>query len=60
MWEAQILRAESMRTNDKSVMDIIGAQRLDPRDAVEAVDPDMGHAPIERWLQMALGIEEKQ
>jgi hypothetical protein len=61
-WEAEISRAEDMRKQDKSVMDIIGAKQPQchdadgPEDAAGAKNAD----PPEQWLRLAIQIEQKQ
>jgi hypothetical protein len=63
IWEAGILHAESMRQQDKSLMDIIGAKEPQSHDAGyagPAADAESGARGPQEWLKMAIQVEAKQ
>jgi hypothetical protein len=61
-WEAEILNAETMRKQDISLMDIIGAKEPQSHNAERTGDAEgaeNARGPHE-WLRMAIQIEAKQ
>jgi hypothetical protein len=58
-WEAAIQSAERHRVSDPSVMDMLGAQDVDP---IAEPEPrrERGSGQAQQWLQLAIAIEERQ
>jgi len=60
-WEKEIKKAEEMRLEDPSVMDILGAKDLPKEDTTAAPrENNSAHGKIEEWIQLGINIEEKQ
>lgn len=61
-WEAEILHAERMRKQDKSLMDIIGAKQPESANATEAENAENAEDARgqHQWLRMAIEMEQKQ
>jgi hypothetical protein len=60
MWESEIKDAESRRLYEPSAMDILGVRKPSNNDTVMHDDDNEIHTHTERWVQMAIDIEEKQ
>lgn len=59
-WEDQILDAEARRMEDKSAMDIIGANKPEGRDNHPGAGDDCTLGPVAEWIQLAISIQETQ
>jgi hypothetical protein len=59
-WERQMKEAEDKRMQNRTVMDIIGAQEPHPERGTQNVDSDLCRGPVFEWIQLAIIIEEKQ
>jgi hypothetical protein len=59
-WEEQIHEAEQHRLADRSVMDIIGARSSGDPDLIDSTVPGTARGPAQKWLSLALIIEQKQ
>lgn len=65
IWNQEIEDAEQSRLKDPAVMDILGAQDVDTNPQSEGIHVQplvsgSGPGSTERWLHLALAIEEKQ
>jgi hypothetical protein len=58
-WEDKITWAESNRSVDISLMDVMGARQLG-NTAESGPDPILTHNEQSKWLGLALSIEEQQ
>ena len=58
-WEAAIRSAERHRVSNPSVMDMLGAQEIDPIPEA-APSQERGSGQAQQWLQLAIAIEERQ
>lgn len=58
-WEREIKHAESCRLVDPAVMDILGARDTARHDPSISVD-DQARTGVEKWIQKAIDIEERQ
>lgn len=59
-WEEQICHAEKHRITDRSVMDIIGAASVSDEEPNASTVSGTGRGPVEKWLSLAITIEQKQ
>ena len=59
-WEREIQFAESCRLDDPTKMDILSTRhRGIDQEPIPAIRPET-HSAVERWIQKAIDIEEKQ
>ena len=58
-WQRQIEHAEKHRMEDKSVMDIIGANQMPSANELPSA-PDEVEGEVAQWIQLAIAIEEQQ
>jgi hypothetical protein len=59
-WESEIKDAESRRLDEPSAMDILGARKAPEDDRTKHHNDHEMHTHTEKWIQMAIDIEEKQ
>ena len=59
-WEKAIQKAEESRLHDRSVMDIMGTQRLPYSEPVAHQNVNDGKGSAVDWIKKAIEIEEKQ
>ena len=59
-WEREITDAESRRLDEPAAMDILGAKKISNEDTSMPHDEDATYTSMEKWIQMALDVEEKQ
>jgi hypothetical protein len=58
--EKAIQKAEESRLQDRTVMDIMGMQRLSNPEPVTHRDVSQGNGTVDQWIKKGLEIEEKQ
>lgn len=58
-WEKEIQDAESSQLQDPAAMDILGARKFSYDDRL-ALHDTQAHTHAEKWIQMAIDIEELQ
>ena len=59
-WNNQIEHAENVQMKDRSVMDIMGAQRPQQGEAADMPGSNNEPGSVTEWIQLAIDIEEKQ
>ena len=59
-WEMEIRQAESQRLADPTAMDILAARQVSHNDVPQHGEDHLTYTDAEKWIQMAINIEEKQ